>query len=330
MSNISWIVSAYCWALLAVPIIFMCAWYRVWFTQRTVKLLAGSRMKTMIAGYRWYKPYLRFFLALTATAFLSCALLQPRWGFQEETITQEGRDLLVAIDISRSMLAKDQDHSRVELAKDGVKKIVSSLSCDRVGLILFASSAWVQCPLTEDYNAIKNFVDMIDYDSVSSGSTDLAAPINMALDVYERMPTKKNKILVLLTDGEDLAGNKQSIAQRAHEAGLSLFVIGLGTQEGAPIPCYDERGAQTGHITNEDGSIVISRLCEDALRELVTAIGGKYMAFEKGDKHVTQLVSAVEQYERELYRETAVNKKKLQYPWFLGGALVVAGLEFLL
>lgn len=330
MSNISWTCSAYCWALTVVPLILLATVYRLFFTRRTVKLLAGSRMKHLITGYAWYKPYLRFLLTFIATALLSCALLQPRWGFQEETIQQEGRDLFVAIDISRSMLAKEHDRSRLELAKDAVKKMVDALSSERVGLILFASSAWVQCPLTEDYNAVKNFVDMIDFDSVSSGSTDLAAPITKALDVYERMPTKKNKILVLLTDGEDLAGNKQSMQQRAHDAGLSLFVMGFGTQEGAPIPCYDEQGIQTGHITNADGSIVISRLCEDTLRDLVAAIGGQYIPYQVQGTHISQLVHAVEQYEKELFRETSVNKKKLQYPWFIGGALIAAGLEFLL
>ena len=328
--GISWAISAYCWALICVPLIFIFAVYRLFFTVRTVKLLAGSRMKVLITGYSFYKPCARFLLMLLAVGLLSCALLQPRWGMQEEMVQQEGRDLLIAIDISRSMLAKDYEQSRLDLAKDTVKKILLALSCERVGLLLFASSAWVQCPLTEDYGAIKSFIDMIDYDSVSSGSTDLAAPIVTALDVYERMPSKKNKILVLLTDGEDLVGNKNHIQQRAHDAGLSLFVIGLGTQEGAPIPCYDTAGTQNGHITNEDGSIVISRLCEDALHELVAAIGGHYMVYAPNDKHISALVKAVEQYETELYRETSVNHKKLQYPWFVGGALLAAGLEFLL
>jgi len=287
-------------------------------------------MKALIAGYAVYKPYLRFLFTLFAALSLSCALFQPRWGFEEEMVQHEGRDLLVAIDISRSMLAKDYDISRLEMAKDTIKKLVAALSCERVGLVLFASSAWIQCPLTEDYDAIKNFVDMIDYDSVSSGSTDIAAPIMTALDVYERMPSKKNKILVLVTDGEDLVGNSSHIQQRAHDAGLSLFVIGLGTQEGAPIPCYDEHGTQTGHITHEDGSIVISRLCEESLRNLVNAIGGQYVPCGQDDQHITQLVSAVERYETELYRESSINKKKLQYPWFVGGALFFAGLEFLL
>jgi Ca-activated chloride channel family protein len=328
--SILWTTSAYCWALLCIPLICIFAFVRLSYTARTVKMLAGKRMKALIGGYAAYKPVLRFLLTFLAALSLGCALLQPRWGFEEEMVQHEGRDLLVAIDISRSMLAKDYESSRLELAKDTIKKLVSALSCERVGLLLFASSAWIQCPLTEDYDAIKSFVDMIDYDSVSSGSTDIAAPIMTALDLYERMPSKKNKILVLVTDGEDLVGNMNSMQQRAHDAGLSLFVIGLGTQEGAPIPCYDEHGTQTGHITHEDGSIVISRLCEENLRSLVGAIGGQYVCFGQNGEHVQQLVAAVEQYEKELYRESSVNKKKVQYPWFVGGALLFAGLEFLL
>jgi Ca-activated chloride channel family protein len=328
--GIAWTTSAYCWALLCIPLICIFAWVRLAHSARTVKLLAGKRMKALIAGYAAYKPYLRFLLITLAALSLGCAVLQPRWGFEEEMVQHEGRDLLVAIDISRSMLAKDYESSRLELAKDAIKKLVSALSCERVGLLLFASSAWVQCPLTEDYDAIKSFVDMIDYDSVSSGSTDIAAPIMTALDLYERMPSKKNKILVLVTDGEDLVGNLSSMQQRAHDAGLSLFVIGLGTQEGAPIPCYDEHGSQMGHIMHEDGSIVISRLCEEKLRGLVSGIGGNYIGYDHHDQHIKQLIDAVERYEKELYHESSINKKKLQYPWFVGGALLCAGLEFLL
>lgn len=328
--NISWAVSPYCWTLVCIPILVLCAFYRLLCTRRTVQLLAGNRAKLLIAGYAPYKSYLRFFLTMIGMICVSCALFQPRWGMQEEMVQQEGRDLLIALDISRSMLAKDYEASRLDLAKDTVQKILASLSCERVGILLFASSAWVQCPLTEDYGAVKSFIDMIDYDSVSSGSTDIAAPITKALDVYERMPSKKNKILVLLTDGEDLVGNKNSIQQRARDAGLSLFVIGLGTQEGAPIPCYDERGSHAGHITNEDGSIVISRLCEDGLRDLVAAIGGNYISYAADGKHIAELVSAVKRYETELYHETAIHHKKSQYHWFIGGALLAAGLEFLL
>ena len=222
------------------------------------------------------------------------------------------------------------NRSRLELAKDAVHKIVAALSCERVGLILFASSAWMQCPLTEDYNAVESFIDMIDYDSVSSGSTDIAAPINAALDLYERMPSKKNKLLVLLTDGEDLAGNRNQIQHRAQEAGLSLFVIGIGSEEGAPIPCYDEEGTHMGHITNDDGSIVISRLDAEQLKALVAAVGGQYIVHSATNEYVRKLIAAVMQQEKELMRERSVHKKRLQYPFFLVGAFCALGLEYLL
>lgn len=330
MSAISWSFSPYSWAVLLVPIIGFCALYRVFFTRRVIALLAGNRSRALISGFSPFKTWFRAILLCVAAVCFACALFQPRWGEEETTITREGRDLLIAIDISRSMLAKDCIKSRLEIAKDAVHKIVAALGCERVGLLLFASSAWMQCPLTEDYSAVQSFVDMIDYDSVASGSTDITAPITAALDVYERMPSKKNKLLVLLTDGEDLVGNRGYIQQRAHEAGLSLFVIGIGTEEGAPIPCYDENGLHTGHITNEDGSVVISRLAAQQLRELVSSIGGQYMVYNENDEHVRTLIDAVMQHERELQRESSLHKKRLQYPYFLGGAFCALSLEYLL
>lgn len=330
MIGIYWTLSPYCWGFCFLPIVVMCALYRFFFTNRIVRLLAGNRVYKLFTGFFWYKQYVRLFLTIATVLFLSLTLLQPRWGVEEEVIMQEGRDLLIAIDISRSMLAKDYAVNRLEIAKDTVKKFLGAISCERVGLILFASSAFVQCPLTEDYGAMRSFVDMIDYDSVASGSTDIAAPILTALDVYERMPSKKNKLLVLLTDGEDMAGNSSHIQQRAHDAGLALFVVGIGTSEGAPIPCYDEHGAQKGHIMNADGSIVISRLNESSLQELVTAIGGKYIPYSIKDAHIDSLLRSVTAYEKELHRETLVQQRKLQYPWFIGAAFLAAGLEFIL
>jgi len=330
MSGISWTFAPYAWYTLLVPGIAFFAIYRVLSAQRMVRALAGRRVKALITGFSLLKNCVRVTCLILGTMALAVALFQPRWGFEEELVQQEGRDLLVALDISKSMLAQDYDESRLDLAKQVIKQMLAKLSCERVGLLLFASSAWVQCPLTEDYDAVHNFVDMIDYDSVSSGSTDIAAPITKALEVYEAMPTKKNKLLVLLTDGEDLAGNRNYIQQRARDAGLAIFVIGMGTADGAPIPCYDEHGKPTGHMQHPDGSIVISRLCADALQELVTDVGGRYIPHDGNNSHINTLISMVNQYEKEQYQEHAVHQKRLQYPWFLGTALLFLGMEFLL
>ena len=177
------------------------------------------------------KQLLKSVLIAIGFLFLCLALLRPQWNKSEETIMQEGRDLYIALDISRSMLATDCEPNRLIFAKEKIKRLVKQLSCERVGLILFSGSAFVQCPLTSDYSAFFLYLDAVDAELISSGTTALDQAIQQALNSFAATPDRKSKLLVLFTDGEDFSNNLHDMKKAATEAQLSIFTIGVGTPE---------------------------------------------------------------------------------------------------
>jgi len=257
-------------------------------------------------------------------------LLRPQWDKREEVVQQEGRDLFVAVDISRSMLAEDYKPNRLEFAKEKIKKLVSKLKSERVGLLIFSGSTMVQCPLTSDYSAFFMFLDQLDVETISSGTTALDQPITRVLEIFEGMEGKKTKLLVIFTDGEDFSSNLAAVRQRAADQGVKIFTMGVGTPEGVPIPLINEKGERQGHIKDKAGNIVISRLNEGILSALASETGGIYLRLTDNDKDLKQLISVVEQFEKEKFEDKKLPALQEQYHYFLLVSFVCFAIEWLL
>jgi len=243
---------------------------------------------------------------------------------------QEGRDLYIALDISRSMLATDSSPNRLICAKEKIKRLIKKLSCERVGLILFSGSAFVQCPLTSDYAAFHLYLDAVDAELISSGTTALDQAIRQALTSFVSIPERKSKLLVLFTDGEDFSHNLNDIKQEATDSHLSIFTIGVGTPEGAPVPLFDHHGNIIGHQKDAKGGVVISRLNEGILRTLSQDAGGSYIRATDNDDDVTAFVSAVNAFEKEELAEQKFSRYEDQYHYFLLVSFICFALEWLL
>ena len=276
------------------------------------------------------KQLLKCTLMLVGVLFLCLALLRPQWNQSEETIMQEGRDLYIALDISRSMLATDCAPDRLSFAKDKIKRLVRKLSCERVGLILFSGAAFVQCPLTSDYSAFYLYLDTVDAELISSGTTALDQAIQQALTSFASTPDRKSKLLVLFTDGEDFSHNLHDIKQEAVEAQLSIFTIGVGTPEGAPVPLFDAHGKLIGHQKDKNGGVVISRLNEGILRTLSQDAGGSYIRATPGDDDIGAFIRAVHSFDKEQLAERKHSRYEDQYHYFLLVSFICFALEWLL
>ena len=267
---------------------------------------------------------------MVGVIFLCLALLRPQWNKSEETIMQEGRDLYVALDISRSMLATDCNPNRLIFAKEKIKKLIQHLSCERVGLILFSGSAFVQCPLTSDYSAFNLYLDAVDAELISSGTTALDQAIMQALTSFEAVPERKNKLLVLFTDGEDFSHNLHDVKQQATEAHLSIFTVGIGTPEGAPVPLFDVHGKLIGHQKDKYGGVVISRLNEGILSSLAQDAGGTYIRATNNDDDIMMFINKVQVFEKEQLAERKHSRYEDQYHYFLLVSFICFALEWLL
>lgn len=298
---------------------------------KLLQLLASSKWtNAMVKNISPRKEIIK--VVLYGIAFLFCflALLQPQWGERDQVVEQEGRELFIALDISRSMLASDVKPHRLEFAKSKIKKLLQLLPSERVGLVVFSGGAVMQCPLTRDTAAFKMFLDQVDVETISSGTTSLDKAILKVIQVMKKMPTRKNKILVVFTDGEDFSSDLASVKKDAQEIGLHIFTYGVGTEKGAPVPIINDAGMPVGYEKNEQGNVVISRLNEGILQALSRESGGRYISPTQSDDDLKSLVADVENYEKEKFEDKELSKEEDRYPYFLAVAFVCLLIEWLL
>lgn len=277
-----------------------------------------------------YKLLAKLICSCLALFFLFIALLQPQWHKKEQLVNQEGRDLLVLLDVSRSMLAQDLKPNRLDFIKFKLKTLLRKLSCERVGLILFSGAAFVQCPLTVDYPTFLMFLDQVDVESISSGTTAIDSALQKAVDLYKSYPARKNKLTLLVTDGEDFSLNLEPIKQSAKQECITILALGAGTPQGAPIPKVGPSGKQTGHEVDQTGKIALSKLNENLLKTICTELNGAYVRTTYDDSDLDYLVRVINKFEKENFSDKNLSTHEDQYPWFLGISWLLLILEWLL
>lgn len=314
--------------LLVIIIVLM---MRVIRTFHVCRILARTDYaKQFLVGCSLSRIILRALLLIIAASMIFFALLRPRFNKKEEIVEQKSRDLVIALDVSRSMLAADCMPNRLECAKKKIKELVKLLSTERVGLILFSGSALVQCPLTSDHAAFLLFLDQIDAETISSGTTALDQAIERARELFSISADRKNKLLVIFTDGEDFSSNLAQIKQVAIDEGIHIFTFGVGTVEGAPIPLFDIRGNALGHQKDAKGNVVISHLNEGILKSLATESGSQYIQMTPDTNDLKELQQAVLKFETERFEDKKIALLEEQYHYFLMIAFICLIVEWLL
>lgn len=293
-------------------------------------LASGKHHTRILKNFSLAKQWFKIILSLLGIIFLLLALLRPQWDKKEEQVMQEGRDLLIALDISRSMLAQDIKPNRLDFAKEKIKKLLYNLSCERVGLILFSGSTVMQCPLTTDYSAFFMFLDQLDIDTISSGTTAIDQAIKQAVAVYEKMPSKKTKLLFVFTDGEDFSSNLSGVKEKAAQQGISIFTIGIGTPLGAPVPVLNDERKQVGFEKDSQGNVIMSCLNEGILKTLAEQSGGKYIHATVSDVDIKKLIKSVKKFEKDAFDDKRFGALQEQYPYFVAGALLSLAVEWIL
>lgn len=320
------------WTVLFLAIVLFCLLVRLYKSNRALTNLAVASLRNNVVLHgSLLRKILKTSLFFIGSIFLVVALLRPQWDKKEEKVAQEGRDLLIAVDISRSMLGQDVKPNRLEFAKEKIKKILFNLSCERVGLLLFSGETIVQCPLTKDFATFFMFLDHLDVETISSGTTNLDGPIRKAMSVFKTMPDKKTKIVCLFTDGEDFSTNLAGVKEQAINLGLSIFTFGIGTTHGAPIPIFDNKGKQSGFEKDDSGKVVMSKLNEGILRNLSQQTGGKYIHATAGSQaDVAEFITLVQKFEKDAMQDACVQKYQEQYPYCIAVSLLCFGIEWLL
>ena len=214
-------------------------------------------------------------LIVLAIASSIVALARPQWGYQWQEVKRQGLDIILAIDVSKSMLTQDVKPNRLERTKLAAQDLIKKLKGDRIGLVAFAGDAFLVCPLTAEYNGFLLSLQDLDTESVPRGGTNLARAIDEAIKEYDQTPSKY-KAVVIATDGESLEGDPLAAAKRAKEKGIKIYGVGIGTPAGELIQVKDIVG-NNEFVKDENGNFVKSRLNENLLRQIALTTAGSYV-----------------------------------------------------
>ncbi|MBD3231599.1 VWA domain-containing protein [Candidatus Dependentiae bacterium] len=294
------------------------------------KLVDPKNINSILQNWSCWKEFLKVILFSSALFCIMIAMFQPQWGKKESSVMQEGRDLLIALDISRSMLAKDLKPNRLNFTKLKIRNLLKKMDFERVGLILFSGSAFLQCPLTSDYTAFLMFLDQVDVESIASGTTAIDSALLKAVDVFKNSGERKNKLLLLATDGEDFSLNIDKAKNQAQKEGIKLFAYGVGTTQGAPIPKMDSQGRQIGHELDSNGQIALSILNQSFLQDICDELNGSYIQASYDDSDIENIAKIIRRFEKEKFEDRQISYYQDQYPWLLGVAFILLILEWIL
>jgi Ca-activated chloride channel family protein len=318
------------WGLLAVPLLAAVLAIGVRRNRAALERFVGrSLVDTLAPGASWRRHAARVILRALALAMLLLALAGPRFGSQLVKVEREGIDLVIALDVSLSMLAEDVAPNRLERAKREIVDLVDGLQGDRVGLVVFAGEAMALCPLTVDYDAALMLARSVDVFSVSEPGSALGDAIEVATAMFEGSQGG-DKVIILITDGENQTGDPEAAARLAAEKGIRVFAIGLGNPKGELIPERGPDGTVVGYKKDARGETVLSRLDEATLQRVAQASGGQYLPATSEGLEIQAVYDAIAGMQRKLIKGEFVERRKERFMVPLAAALFFLLLDAIL
>jgi Ca-activated chloride channel family protein len=256
------------------------------------ELIARLSADTNWSGRRW-----RTFLRLLSLTFLVIALARPQWGSEVREIEQEGLQVMVALDVSQSMLAEDIKPTRLDRAKLEIADLTERLDGDEIGLTLFSGASFVQVPMTTDYLTALNYLDSAGPQVISRPGTVIGEAIRTATDAFDET-LDNQKVLIVMTDGEDHETDPLAAAQEAADAGVLIYTIGFGTPDGEPVPVTNEYGEVIDFKRDQNGDVILSKLDEGTLQAIAQTGNGKYYRATADGRELDSLLGEIDNLQR--------------------------------
>ena len=318
------------WALLAIPVLAV-LFARA--EQRGVtklrEFVSPRLLPQLAATVNRSRRVLRFALVMLGLALAIVSLARPQWGYIYEDVKRKGLDLLFAVDTSRSMLSNDVQPNRLERVKLAAQDLVNQLQGDRVGLIAFAGRAFLQAPLTIDYEAAVESINDLDTKTIPEGGTNISEAINLAVNTFGKSAAG-NRALIIFTDGEELNGDAAKTAKSAADAGVRIFTVGVGTPQGSLIPINSDDGG-TAFVKDSAGQVVKSKLDEKRLHEIAQISGGFYLHLDDGPRTMSQLYSQGLANMKAADIDARLGRRPIErYEWPLGAAMLALTMSILI
>lgn len=327
----SWLHPTFLWFATGGVVAALLLGWAIWQRKKSARAFGNAAIVQHLA--QSVRPGVRIargVLVVLAVTLMGLALAGPRLGTNVQEIQREGVDLVIALDVSQSMLAEDVAPNRLERAKNEIKSLIDELSGDRVGLVLFAGDGFVQCPLTTDYDAVRLFLDVAEPNLIPTPGTDFEAAFRAAAQAFDRPAADstrqqpRSNALLIVSDGENHMGDIDELRADAEEQGLTVFTAGVGERDGAPVPEI-QNGQRMGVKRGPDGNVVRSRLDEAALTNL--AESGAYFRIARTSSALTDLTSALNRLEKSSFGVEQFEDYDEYFQWPLALALLLLAAE---
>jgi Ca-activated chloride channel homolog len=317
------------WALLVIPVILLLfIILQFWKYKTQQKFADKALLKKLSPNRSLFKSVLKILVLCLAFACITIALVNPKIGTKFETVKREGVDIVFAVDVSKSMLAEDIAPNRLEKSKQLVTQIINNLASDRVGIIAYAGKAFPQLPITTDYAAAKMFLQSMNTNMLSSQGTAINEAINLAKTYYDD-DDQTNRILIIISDGEDHGTDAAQVAEEASEEGIRIFTIGVGSTSGGPIP-EKRNGIILNYKKDNNGETVITRLDETTLKGIADEANGEYINGNNTTKVVEEIKDLLIKMDKKEFEAKQFADFESQFQWFLAAAILLLFLDIFL
>lgn len=321
-----WENSTYLWGLILIPLLWGAYWWLRYARHKHRSELFDDRLLSLLRLNFWKTgDRIRFYSFMIALLFFVLALAGPKIGTEIREVERSGVNMLIALDLSRSMNVEDISPSRLEKAKFEINRLINRLEGDRVGLLVFTGEAFVQSPLTLDYSALRLYLDIVKTEQMPSFTSNFRAAMAKARETFESIEENNNaaNVLILIADGENHGPDFREAAEELNENGVTIFTVGIGTTAGGRIPIY-ENGTLRGYHENNQGNDVVSTLSSQNMQEIATIGGGNYYEISRGSDTIEPFLSRLAELERGEFSSQEYANYKNRYQ-----LMTVIGLVFL-
>lgn len=311
--------------LALIPVLLAFLWFMFWRASALQRFADNKLLEQLAFDKPRHKYQIKFILISLAIASLVIAAANPQIGTKIEKVKRQGVDLIVALDVSRSMLAEDIKPNRISRSKLFISKLIDNLQSDRIGLIVFAGNAYLQMPLTIDYSAGKLFLNTLSTDMVPKQGTAIGESVRLAMESFET-GKEKNKALLIISDGEDHEGDALEAIADATKAGIVIHTLGVGSAKGAPIPVSENTPGK--YKRDKEGNIVLSKLNETMMQKIALEGNGKYFRLSSGNDGLEGILQEISTMEKKDFDEQIITDYEDQFQYFVAFALFLLTMEF--
>jgi len=320
----------YLYLFLSMLLILLSNIYFFYWRSKSLKQFGDKQLiKRLQIGQSTFRKNFKNLLRIFCIIFIIIAFANPQIGSEIEEVKRKGIDLMIAIDLSNSMLVEDIKPNRLEKSKRAISELLDQLSGDRIGLVVFGSDAFIQLPITTDYSAAKLFLSSVNTKTISSQGTEIGKAIDKCLSSFD-FENSQNKSIIIITDGENHDDFAIESSKKAKEKGVLIHTLGMGLEQGGPIPIKDKRGNNVSYRKDKSGNTIISKLNELMLMEIAQSGGGKYIRANNSRAGLQELINEINRLEKKEIGTMEFTNFKDRFQFFLIIALILLFLDLVI